>query len=165
MNRHAIAFEAPNVNNEKFPLLVLQHILGGHPHVSGGQGISRLSQLGSEAFSFQYSDTGLFGIFARAHSGASAAALVEKGVAELKKIASSLSDSEVATGKAKAKASLLFESEKRTPSVEYFSQQLLSFNSFSSNEFANVDKVTTSDVQKLAAKLLQSKPTIVSAEN
>lgn len=164
-NRHALVYEGVGLNsNEKYAFSVLQKILDGSSSVQGGKGSSRIAALGSvETFSLQYSDTGLFGFYVKS-SGNDGLSIVNKAAEELKKLSSSVSEADLNAGKAKAKSSYLLN-DSRVTIAENLSTQLLNARQItSSSDFiGGVDKVTASDVQKLASKLSQSKPTTIIA--
>ncbi|PWZ00807.1 LuxS/MPP-like metallohydrolase [Testicularia cyperi] len=150
-------------------LAVLRSLLGGESSVKWSNGISPLSQVAetvrgakAEAFSLNFSDSGVFG----AHVSAPAAQVQQaasKVVQALKDVAGGLKEDVVKAAIAKAKFERATTLENRAASHELVSAQLLETGNVVALEdaFAALDAVKPNSLSSTVEKLLKSKPTTV----
>ncbi|XP_019755594.1 cytochrome b-c1 complex subunit 2, mitochondrial [Dendroctonus ponderosae] len=159
----AIAGEGAPVTNAKEAVAaaVLQRALGVGPQIkwsTSDNGILSKAIAGassepfaSSAINANYSDTGLVGVLLAAPAR-SAGKLVEGAVKVLK--SGSVSDADVARGKAQLKASVLLELESGSRAVQLLgTQAVLTGAAISPCELASaIDSVTTGDVRNALQK-------------
>lgn len=172
----ALAFEGlPLESKDVAALGVLQHLLGGSTPASsyslGTGSASRLSRNVLEksnggvqevsTFNINYSDSGLFGVFAVAQP-AHAGKAIEAIVKEIASVSKGVNSSELESAKRKFKNEILFATEQRSALSEFLGQQALSSNSLlTPAEFVKgVEAVTESDVKRVASKVFGSRPTL-----
>ncbi|EFA82687.1 peptidase M16 family protein [Heterostelium album PN500] len=174
----ALAFEgfaASASTKDLVASAVLQAILGSgsvQPLTAPGAGkTSRLFNLleksngaveSAECFSFNYADSGLFGIYASAADATTdAATIVKQLVAELV-AASRTSGQELERAKQLTKKHYFELCEQRSSALEFVGKQAL-YNTkvLTPEEFAAaVSQVTAEDVKRVASKILASRPTL-----
>jgi len=173
----AIGFHGVGLSDKDvYSLGVLQHLLGGGnletPRTLGGS-TSRLYKniVGKnkswikEAFAFNinYSDTGLFGVYAIAEQGSNTQ-LFDNITKELSSIISKPADaSSIDTARSKFKIDIFTSTETRANLLEFLAQRAL-FNGKvqTPEDFAKgADGVTPGDVQRIAKRVFSSKPTLV----
>lgn len=128
--------------------------------------IAQIPQLVSaKSFNLAYSDNGLFGVHlisAGSNSGSSMTLALQRTVDELKLVKDVSSDKQLDG----AKNRVLFALHNQTESAESVNEFRYRFGTASVEEHAEVIKqLTKSDVQNAVAKLLASKPTLVTYGN
>ncbi|MFO1013134.1 MAG: pitrilysin family protein [Caulobacteraceae bacterium] len=108
-----------------------------------------------DAFADAYPDVGVMGVYAGC-AAKDAARLAEVAGKELKSLAASIDEAELARCKAQMKASLFMSNESLAARAELAASQYLVFGRVLSNEelAASVDRVTVADVARLGARLL-----------
>lgn len=168
VNRVAVGFETSGVEKGFYATAVLQQILGGSSAVKYGNGASVLGKVAGsgsciESFNFAYSDAGLTGFLIKSSKGV--AQPLEQSLAQLKNLASSVSEADLARAKNAAKFDYAESLGKRVTAGESVGRQLLATGkTFSTADFfGGVDKVSAEEIKKLAGRWSQSKPTIVAA--
>lgn len=140
-----------------FALRLLAEILGGGM-------ASRLFQEARErrglayaidAYSETYADTGVLGVFAGCAAG-DAEELAKVAAGELQGMAVRVSDEELARAKAQLKAGMFMGRESPASRAEIAAGQVLLFNRLltPAETAAQIDAVTTADLQRLTAAIL-----------
>ena len=178
---YALAFHGSSKHHsDYFTALVLKNLLGStSPKVRLEHGVTNHTQLGklvkagsvsAEAFSLNYSDSGLFGVY---FSGASAQPVnesVKAVVAALKSIASGQieggSDSvQRAVSCAKAELASTLETSSRSEKIIAYHNQLSSLQKLhpTAELLQKFDGVDAKKVSAFAGKLLKSKPSVSTA--
>jgi len=169
----ALGFQGAALNGQDlFALGVLQHALGGgrklfkqglsHPSSRLNRAVEKADYLEeANTFNFNYSDSGLFGVFGVAHNG-HAADLVRDLTTSLSNV-KNIDTKEVERARAQYKASILDSVDKRVSLLEFVGTQIIATGRVSTpSEFAaSVDSVTVDAVRNVAKKVLSSKPTLV----
>lgn len=179
----AIALEAPSLNNGKdfLALGVLQNLLGGTGAHGGAAGQARIgpqkqSRLARSvhteahsfirsisAFSFAYSDSGLFGLVGSCADHESGR-LVDTMAGFLKdSVRVQATEAELARAKKAFKLAYLAEIDTRNGRIADFAGQVLNSGKVSgvAETLAAIDAVTANDVSQVAKACLASKPSIV----
>ncbi|KAL0074364.1 ubiquinol-cytochrome c reductase core subunit 1 [Phycomyces blakesleeanus] len=169
--QYVLAFEGAASNSAEFAAAqVLRFALGGDKFVKWSAGSSLLAQASAKfgetteikAFNFGYSDAGLFGVQVTA-ANADATAAVSAAAEQLKAVATNLSGEDFKRAVAQAKFAAVAGLETRLDRLETVgTQALLSGNYTSTSELvAALDKITASEVSKIAEKILKGKATTV----
>ncbi|XP_014217339.1 cytochrome b-c1 complex subunit 2, mitochondrial [Copidosoma floridanum] len=171
----ALAVEGTGLKNAKdaITFAVLQKAVGDGPKVKWGSCNTPLYKalcstkqdlFAAVSFNASHSDTGLFGIIISAPAD-SASALVKAGADFLK--SPNISDCDVARGKAALKVSVLSVGDNPALLHESIGQQALFFGSVLSPGAiaAEIDKITTADVQKAACQVANGKLSMASIGN
>eukprot|EP01132_Coremiostelium_polycephalum_P001482 gene1482-1869_t len=175
-NTHVVlAFEGTSHKNTKdlVAFSVLQNILGNgslSPKTAPGNGItSRLfsivknnpSVVKSECFNLTYGDSGLFGVYTEIENG-NVTKLLSLLSSEIS-AASKVAGQELERAKALTKSAFLEQAESRRHALEFIGKQALyQDNILTPSQFvAEISKVTTEDIKRVAKKMLSSKPTLV----
>lgn len=170
----AVAFQGVSwADKDVYALTVLQSLLGGWANGLGNAapGVGITSRLGSKVsgpiseistFNVNYSDSGLFGVFAQASKG-NAGRLSEIILNELRSVASSSSASDLSRAISQAKASVLFKYQLRTPLLDFIGQQAVGRRTPEAPDTfaAALESVTAEDVLRVAKRVLSSRPTVV----
>lgn len=179
----AVALEAPSSTSGKDSLAlgVLQNLLGGTGAHGGAAGQARIgpqkqSRLARSvhteahsfirslsAFSFSYSDSGIFGIVGSCADHESGR-LVDAMAGFLKDAARvNATDAELARAKKAFKLAYLAEIDTRNGRISDFAGQMLTTGKVASvaETLAAIDAVTSADVAKVAKTCLASKPSIM----
>jgi len=171
----ALAFEGADVNSKDFfPLVVLRHLLGNGASFANfgvNQNVSRLNQnvvskssfvKEASAFNFNYSDSGLFGIYAIASKGNSQKT-VDVLIKELKSITVPVSNEELTRAKMIAKSHYTFE--PRISLLEFIGRNAVGKSSkgglLPTHFTQEIDSVSADRVAEVARKLFKSQPTFV----
>jgi len=168
-----LAFEAPSwQSDDVFPLCVLQMLMGGGGSFSaGGPGKGMYSRLMENvlnryawvenAFCIAniYDDSGIFGIRGSARPE-NARDLVSVLVGEAKAMTGNFTDEEVLRAKNALKSSIYMQMEQARLQVEDMVRQQATYGQvFPSTVLCSkIDKVTSADLQRIAKKMLTSKP-------
>ncbi|KAI8144634.1 Metalloenzyme, LuxS/M16 peptidase-like protein [Fennellomyces sp. T-0311] len=167
-NHFVLAFEGAPLNSAEYAAAqVLRFALGGEQRVQFaaaagllGETAAKLNGAELKAFNIGYSDAGLFGVYASAPSSgiASAAAAAAE---QLKAVASGISEQDFARAVAQAKFAAVSGFETRLDRLETVGAQALLAGKYTSaaDAAAALDKVSASDVAKVAEKLLSGKAT------
>ncbi|KAI9480681.1 MAG: Metalloenzyme, LuxS/M16 peptidase-like protein [Benjaminiella poitrasii] len=175
-NHYVLAFEGAALNTPEFAALqVLRYALGGDMNVKNVDSSSLLSQTAKKftegtqikAFNVAYSDAGLFGLQVSAASAADTGAAIAAATEQLKAAAKKLSGDDFSRALAQAKYAATSGFETRLDRLETLGTQALHAgkNVSAMDYVAAVEKVSTSDVAKVAEKLVKSKPTAVALGN
>lgn len=173
----AIGFEGISwQDDELVPICVLHTLLGGGGSFSsGGPGKGMYTRLYSQvlnkhlwvtsamAFNHCYSDSGVFGIMASCDDATQLNALVEVVGTQIGHMAGPLSPGELARAKAMTKSSLITNLESRAVVCEDLGRQILSSGKYMGPEqlVKSIDSVTEDDIRRVAAKVLNSTPSVV----
>lgn len=173
----AIGFKGVSWHDEELvPACVLHTLLGGGGSFSsGGPGKGMYTRLYSEilnrhgwvssatAFNHCYSDSGLFGIQGSCDDPALLNNLVEVIGIQIGKMAGPLSRDELERAKAMTKSSLVMNLESRAIVCEDLGRQILSSGKYAGPEelIKKIESVDEGDLRRVAAKILDSSPTIV----
>jgi len=169
----ALAAEASGLKSkEALAFTVLRYALGAGPHIKYGVGAGPLGKLaaaskeplGVSAFSSAYSDSGLFGVLVST-TARNAKAAVEGAAQAL--LSGSVTDADVARGKALAKVALLASYESGEGVVADLGNQAALLGSVlaAPQIVTAVDGVTTADVQSAAKKIASGKKSLASFGN
>jgi len=177
LTHFALAFEsAGSWHNEKdlFPLSVLQTIMGGGGSFSaGGPGKGMYSRLyervlnqygwveSAHSYPQIYTDSALFvlyGVSEPEHAHGLASVLVD----EARNMAGDVSDVELNRAKNMLKANIWMQSEFRIQRLEDIGRQVVVYGKVTTPEEVckKIDSVTASDIKRVAAQLLRSKPSV-----
>ncbi|GAM25627.1 hypothetical protein SAMD00019534_088020, partial [Acytostelium subglobosum LB1] len=115
----------------------------------------------AEAFSLNYADSGLFGVYSVAQSG-DVATVIRQIAGELVGAARATGQ-ELERAKQLAKSQFLASAEQRTCALEFVGKQALYGGKVLTPEeyVAEVSKLTSDDVKRVAQRILSSKPTLV----
>lgn len=158
------------------PVCVLHTLLGGGGSFSsGGPGKGMYTRLFSDilnrhgwvssavAFNHCYSDTGLFGIHASCGDPAHLNNLIEVVGAQVGKMSGPLAMDELSRAKSMTKSSLLMNLESRAVVCEDIGRQILGSGKYvgAADLCAAIDKLDEGDIRRVAAKMLESKPSLV----
>ncbi|KAI8868562.1 LuxS/MPP-like metallohydrolase [Ramicandelaber brevisporus] len=182
-----IGFEGVGINSDEiYPLATLQMLLGGGGSFSaGGPGKGMYSRLytsvlnnfywieSCQAFNYVYNDTGLFGISTSCKPGTEASAfhtiLAELGALAFgpNSFGTSLTPRAVSRAKNQLRSSVLMNLESRMVMLEDLGRQVqLRGERVGPMEMSErIQNVSAADVERVASKLLKSKPTIVGYGN
>lgn len=174
----ALGFEGESLTSkDSVALGVLQHLLGsGNSYGRYGVGNGLTSRLNrnvvspnaawieeASAFNFNYTDSGLFGVFAIAKRG-NVSKLVDSITKELNNVTTgSISNEELSRARNQYKSSILYNTESRVPLVEFVGKQTLAKNQqIAPSDFVKaIDSVSASGLVTVAKKVFKSKPTLV----
>jgi len=178
----AIGFSGASWTDKDFLALgVLQFLLGGGKALSRdgpGKGLaSRFNRNIIEkskgdiheisTFNFNYSDTGLFGIYGVTNGG-KGSQLVEQVVKEISSLQSGSVDAkDFARAKAQFKADLLFNNETKPSLLEFVGIHALAKDKvLVPNDYVKgIDSLTVEDVKSAAKRVFKSKPSISAIGN
>jgi len=171
----ALAFEGPSMHDpDLVPMCVLQMLMGGGLSFSaGGPGKGMYSRLyervlnrygwaqSANCFSSLADDSSLFGIYASAppSAGAELATVVTHEAAQM---AQNIDDVELARARNQLKSSIFMHLETRSLLLEDIGRQVLAYNKVETAQelCARVDQVSSSDLQRVANRLLKSQPSL-----
>jgi len=172
----ALAFEGAGLGNKDAASFgTLQALLGGAAPVSDVIGNGASSKIhraiaGEDgqwlkevsAFNVNYSDSGLFGLFAIAEKGNNARLLSGLGKA-VQSVVGSLDDNALNAAKKRFKADLYFNNETRSSLLQYAAYQAMVNGKIDTiDSLANsVDGITVADIKRVAAKAFSGKTTLV----
>eukprot|EP00457_Paulinella_chromatophora_P004427 gb/GEZN01004439.1/.p1 GENE.gb/GEZN01004439.1/~~gb/GEZN01004439.1/.p1 ORF type:complete len:502 (+),score=75.47 gb/GEZN01004439.1/:265-1770(+) len=168
-----LAFEAPSwASDDVFAMCVLQMLMGGGGSFSaGGPGKGMYSRLmenvlnryawveQADTIANIYDDSGLFGLRATARAE-NAADLVSVLVGEARGMTSKITDEELKRAKNLLKSSIFIQLEQSRLHVEDMVRQYATYGKVipAMELCARIDKVTAADIQRVAKKMLTSKP-------
>ncbi|XP_048351267.1 LOW QUALITY PROTEIN: cytochrome b-c1 complex subunit 2, mitochondrial [Sphaerodactylus townsendi] len=154
---------------------VLQHVLGAGPLVKRGSGITNKLIQGAakattqpfdaSAFNVNYSDSGLFGIYAVSQPSA-AGEVIKASLNQVKAIAQGgLTEEEVRTAKNQLKAALLMSVESSDGLLEEIGCQALASGAYASPAAVveKIDAVTTADIVNAAKKFVSGKKSMAAS--
>lgn len=159
-------------------LCVLQQAMGSSPYVKYGSNLaaSKVNQAAAKAtkspfaascIMASYSDTGLFGfnVITQASDAADVLKSVAAAFGEATK--GSITDADVQRAKNQLKAATLMEMESSSNLLLEIGQQALTSGQVLSmdNLLAAVDQITTADVQNIAKKVINGKPSMAAIGN
>jgi predicted Zn-dependent peptidase len=113
------------------------------------------------SFTAPYMDAGLFGIYAGTGES-EAAELMPVTLEELRKVQESVSETELARGRAQVKASLLMSLESTGSRCEQLARQIQVFDRVipTAETVGKLNAVTTEDVRRAAARVFRATPTL-----
>ncbi len=160
----SIAFNGVSIIDENYYLHQIAAI------IAGGSMSSRLFQEVREkrglaysisAFSTNYSDCGIWGIYASTDQK-SLNELVNVSIDELKKMTSDITEKEVQTAKAQIKASLLMSMESSGSRAEKLVNNIATFGRIISNEevVSKIEIITVEDVQNCIRSIISTVCTV-----
>jgi processing peptidase subunit alpha len=173
----ALGFEAPNWLEEKdlFALCVLQIMMGGGGSFSsGGPGKGMYSRLytnllnspdnkavSASNFTMLFRDSSTFGLVGSSapHDIGTITTTLSN---EAKRMTGPVTPEELARAKKSLVSGLYLELESRQSTMEDMGRQLLTYGHIRTAEelAASVEQVTAEDVQRVAARMLATKPTV-----
>jgi predicted Zn-dependent peptidase len=146
-----------------YPALLLSTLLGGGMSSRLFQEVREKRGLVYSIYSFAapYMDGGLFGIYAGTGER-EVDELVPVTLEELRKVQHQVSEPELARARAQVKASLLMSLESTGSRCEQLARQLQVFGRIipTAETVAKINAVTLADVQRAAARLFRSRPTL-----
>ena len=167
----ALAFETASWHSDDLlPMCVLQVMMGGGGSFSaGGPGKGMYSRLyhhilnkyewveSANSFNSIFSDSGLFGIYATTQPS-KAKQLVDALTKELLAMPGPIEAQELKRAKAQLQSVVFMGLESRALKLEDIGRQIMTYGKVQSAQelAAEVDKVTAEDVQRVAAKMLQT---------
>lgn len=173
----AIGFKGVSWQDDDLvPICVLHTLLGGGGSFSsGGPGKGMYTRLYSQvlnqqawitsamAFNHCYSDSGIFGIQASCEDSSQLSSLVEIVGLQVAKMAGPLGSGELKRAKAMTKSSLIMNLESRAVVCEDLGRQMLSSGLYKGPEelIEKIDAVTDDDLRRVAARVLDSTPSVV----
>ncbi|KAI7875194.1 LuxS/MPP-like metallohydrolase [Lichtheimia hyalospora FSU 10163] len=168
-SHYILAFEGAPLNSSEYAAAqVLRFALGGEQRVQNaaaagilGEAAAKLGQDAQlKAFNIGYSDAGLFGVYASAPS-ATVGSAVAAAAEQLKAVSKGISEQDFAAAVAQAKFAASNAFETRLDRLETIGAQALFAGKYTSvaEVAAALDNVSTSDVAKVAEKLLSGKAT------
>eukprot|EP00178_Gracilaria_changii_P017641 TRINITY_DN502_c0_g1_i2.p3 TRINITY_DN502_c0_g1~~TRINITY_DN502_c0_g1_i2.p3 ORF type:complete len:477 (-),score=88.33 TRINITY_DN502_c0_g1_i2:6146-7576(-) len=173
----AIGFQGVSWQDDDLvPVCVLHTLLGGGGSFSsGGPGKGMYTRLYSEilnkhgwvsaatAFNHCYSDAGLFGIHGVCDDPAHLNNLIEVVGLQIGKLAGPLAAGELERAKMMTKSSLIMNLESRAVVCEDIGRQILCSGKYAGPEelVKKIDAVTEDDIRKVASRMIQSKPAVV----
>ncbi|CAG8545341.1 6948_t:CDS:10 [Diversispora eburnea] len=169
-SHYVLAFAGAPANTPDFLVLqVLRSLLDGEKHTRWGEGVNILANKFKDTkistFNIGYSDAGLFGIY---FSGVptSIYQAARMAVEQLKHAVKNVSEEDFSRALAKARYNIASAYEERASKTEIFGNQILSTGKVIPVEEAIVqlDQIKVQDLQNIATKILQSKPTTVALE-
>ncbi|XP_073447151.1 cytochrome b-c1 complex subunit 2, mitochondrial [Aquarana catesbeiana] len=156
---------------------VLQHILGAGPYIKrGSNSSSKLSQAVSKAtsepfdvsaFSANYSDTGLFGIYTISQAAAAGDA-IKAAVNQVKAVAGgTVTEADLTRAKNQLKSQYLLSSENSSGLLNEIGSQALAAGTYTSPAAAiqQIDSVTSADVVNAAKKFASGKKSLAASGN
>ncbi|KAI8979914.1 Metalloenzyme, LuxS/M16 peptidase-like protein [Pilobolus umbonatus] len=170
-NEYILAFEGAASDSAEYAALqVLRFALGGDANVKYSAGSGILAQTAAKfakgtsikAFNLGYSDAGLFGVQVNAAQSDSVAA-VAAAAEQLKAAVKGLSAEDFARAVAQAKFAAAVNVDSRLDRLESIGVQALRSGKYTTtaDAVAALEKVSSSDVAKIAEKLVKSKTTSV----
>jgi predicted Zn-dependent peptidase len=146
-----------------YPTLLLSTLLGGGMSSRLFQEIRERRGLVYSVYSFAapYVDGGLFGIYAGTGES-EAEELVPVTLAELRKVQSGITETELSRARAQVKASLLMSLESTGSRCEQLARQLQVFGRVipTAETVARINAVTVADVEAAARRLFGGRPTL-----
>lgn len=173
----AMGFKGVSWSDEDLiPVCILHALLGGGGSFSsGGPGKGMYTRLFADilsrhgwissavAFNHCYSDSGVFGIHASCADPAQLNNLIEVVGTQVGKMVGPISGEEMGRAKAMTKSSLLMNLESRAVVCEDIGRQILGSGKYvgAAELSSAIDKVDESDLRRVAAKMLESKPSLV----
>ncbi|XP_056389721.1 cytochrome b-c1 complex subunit 2, mitochondrial isoform X1 [Hyla sarda] len=174
----AVVVEGASVGSpEANAFNVLQHILGAGPYIKrGSHTTSKLSQAVSKAtnqpfdvsaFNANYSDSGLFGIYAISQA-ATATDVINTAVNQVNAVAQgSVTEADIARAKNQLKALYLLSVDNSSGLLNEIGSQALAYGSYSSPStvLQNIDAVTSADVVNAAKKFVSGKKSLAASGN
>jgi len=172
----AIAYEGAKVGDkDAYAFGTLQFLLGGANSdtvdaIGNGASSKLFRAVGGDqqwvkevsAFNFNYSDSGLFGIYAIAEPGH--ASKLAKGVTGgIKSVLQSIDEASLLAAKKRYKADLYAQTDSRTGAMDFLAVQALNSEKVDGVEAAvqAVESVTLADLPRVAQKVFSQKPTVV----
>uniref|UniRef100_T1J887 Peptidase M16 N-terminal domain-containing protein n=1 Tax=Strigamia maritima TaxID=126957 RepID=T1J887_STRMM len=172
-----IAANAAGLKNPKESLsaAVLQQMLGTYPQIKRGMTRSKLFTAAAKAtenpfavscLNFSYSDAGLFGFYV-AGQAEDMSKLVKCLVDEVSAVKNGVDEKDVQIGKARVKAAMHMAMENGTDSVQELACQALHYGKvYDAAELdALIDSITPSDVNSIAKKITNGKPSMAAVGN
>ncbi|XP_069839889.1 cytochrome b-c1 complex subunit 2, mitochondrial [Dendropsophus ebraccatus] len=174
----AVVVEGASVGSpEANAFNVLQHILGAGPYIKRGNNTtSKLSQAVSKAtnqpfdvsaFNGNYSDSGLFGIYAISQA-AEATDVIKAAVNQVNSVAQgSVTEADITRAKNQLKAHYLLSVDNSCGLLNEIGSQALASGSYSSpaDVIKNIDAVTSADVVNAAKKFVSGKKSLAASGN
>ncbi|CAN8063344.1 unnamed protein product [Agarophyton chilense] len=173
----AIGFQGVSWQDDDLvPVCVLHTLLGGGGSFSsGGPGKGMYTRLYSEilnkhgwvsaatAFNHCYSDGGLFGIHGVCEDPAHLNNLIEVVGLQVGKLASPLVSGELERAKMMTKSSLIMNLESRAVVCEDLGRQILCSGRYAGPKelIKKIDAVTEDDIRRVASRMIQSQPAVV----
>jgi len=155
----AVAYADPDY----YPALLLSTLLGGGMSSRLFQEVREKRGLVYSIYSFNapYVDGGVFGIYAGTGES-EAAELVPVVLDELHKVQDAVTEAELARARAQVKASLLMSLESTGSRCEQLARQIQVFDRVipTAETVAKIEAVTTAEVQRAAARIFRSPPTL-----
>ncbi|KAF7663012.1 hypothetical protein LDENG_00219250 [Lucifuga dentata] len=163
--------------SEALAFSVLQHVLGGGPHVKRGsnstsklvQGVAKATAdpFDVAAFNVSYSDSGLFGVYTISQA-AVAGDVIKGAIDQVKAVANGRATAaDLTRAKAQLKARFLMSLETSEGLLEAMGTQALDDGSYCSPEeiSRNIDNVSLTDVAHAAKTFVSGKKTMASSGN
>ncbi|KAG8433102.1 hypothetical protein GDO86_017402 [Hymenochirus boettgeri] len=172
-----VAEGASTGSSEANAFSVLQHILGAGPFIKRGNNTSsKLSQAVSKstnqpfdvsAFNANYSDSGLFGIYAISQATA-ANEVINAAINQVKAMAQgSVTEADVTRAKSQLKSQYLMTLESSCGLLNEIGSQALASGTYTSpaDTFKQIDSVTSADVVNVAKKFVAGKKSLSASGN
>ncbi|KAL0983911.1 hypothetical protein UPYG_G00134660 [Umbra pygmaea] len=162
--------------DEAMAFSVLQHVLGGGPHIKrGSNSTSKLNQaiakatadpFDASAFNANYSDSGLFGVYTICQSAA-AGDVIKAAIDQVKAVAGGVSNADLSSAKTQLKAEYLMSLESSNGLLDTMGSQALAGGTYQSPEAVTqkIDSVSAADVVNAAKKFVSGKKTMASSGN
>jgi predicted Zn-dependent peptidase len=146
-----------------YPALLLSTLLGGGMSSRLFQEIREKRGLVYSIYAFHspFIDGGIFGIYAGTGES-EAAELMPVTLDELHKVQTAVTESELARARAQVKASLLMSLESTGSRCEQLARQMHVFGRVipTAETVAKINRVTTDDIQRAAARIFRATPTL-----
>jgi len=171
----SLAFESVPWNHADVPAFYLMNTLIGQATAfsSGGPGkgmycraVTNLMQQhgfidGASAINSHFTDSGLFGINVEG-PGSHSAELLQVAVEELNRLREPISESELNRAKNLLKMNVMMALENSGDRLEEIARNFQTFGNLTFQEYtANIDRVTSDQINRAASKALAGKPTMV----
>ncbi|GFR86388.1 mitochondrial-processing peptidase subunit alpha [Elysia marginata] len=174
-----VAFGGPSqADKDLLPAEVLKHVLGVGPHIkySAGTATSQLAKAVAQScdhpfavscLTANYSDGGLFGFTAVAPA-TQVEKVVRSAATQFKNVLTNgVSDSDVSRAKTQLKAEMCMQFENPEILLSWLGEQTLHSDQIITPDeiYKLVDNVTTADVNAVAKKIANSKPSMAATGN
>ncbi|XP_044159479.1 cytochrome b-c1 complex subunit 2, mitochondrial [Bufo gargarizans] len=174
----AVVVEGASVGSpEANAFSVLQHVLGAGPYIKRGSNTtSKLYQAVSKAtnqpfdvsaFNANYSDSGLFGVYAISHA-ATTTDVINAAVNQVKTVAQgSITEADLTRAKNQLKTHYLLSVDNSSGLLNEIGSQALASGSYSSPAaiLQKIDAVTSADVVNVAKKFVSGKKSLAASGN